>query len=165
MVFPLMGYPMILVGAVCTIAVPKISTLLSAGKLRGSTRLILRCLFVSLVIGIITTVVFWFGAEFMGTFFYKRTDLVWMIRLAGLCAPLLDTAITSTNLLISIGEENQSFRNCLLQQLILLICLILFVGIPSLHIYGYLLSISISNLLLLVMNLHYLKQKMVKSFQ
>lgn len=157
MVFPLMGYPMILIGAVCAIAVPKIATLLSAGKRHGAKRLISRCLAASFGIGLLTAVFFWNWADALGMVFYKRDDLLWMIRLAGLCAPVLDMTITSTNLLISIGEESQSFRNCLLQQLLLLICLILFVGIPALNIYGYILAVIISNLLLLTMNLRCLK--------
>lgn len=158
MVFPLMGYPMILVGATCSIVIPKVSTLLASGKRVGANRLIFRCLSTAFVIGLLTAVVFWLGADAMGMFFYKRDDLTWMIRLAGLCAPLLDVTITSTNLLISIGEESQSFRNSLLQQILLLIFLMVFVGIPALNIYGYLVAAALSNLVLLFMNLICLKR-------
>ena len=158
MVFPLMGYPMILVGATCSIVIPKVSTLLSSGKRAGAIRLIFRCLLTAFVIGLLTAAIFWLGADSMGMFFYKREDLAWMIRLAGLCAPLLNMTITSTNLLISIGEEGQSFRNSLLQQILLLIFLMVFVGIPALNIYGYLVAAALSNLVLLFMNLFCLKR-------
>jgi len=158
MVFPLMGYPMILIGAICSIVIPKVSTLLASGKSGGANRLILRCLGAAFVIGLVTGLFFWFGADVMGMFFYKRSDLGLMIRLAGLCAPILDVTIVSTNLLISIGEEGQSFRNSLLQQLLLLIFLMIFVGIPVLNIYGYFIAIACSNLILLTMNLSCLKR-------
>ncbi len=158
MVFPLMGYPMILVGATCSIVIPKVSTLLVSGKSGGANRLIFRCLLTAFVIGLLTCLAFWIGADAMGMFFYKRGDLGPMIRLAGLCAPLLDIAIVSTNLLISIGQEGQSFRNALLQQLLLLIFLMVFVGIPALNIYGYIVAIACSNLILLTMNLSCLKR-------
>lgn len=158
MVFPLMGYPMILVGATCSIVIPKVATLLSTGKNAGANRLIFRCLLTAFIIGIATSVVFWFSADAMGMLFYKRSDLGWLIRWAGLCAPMLDVTITSTNLLISIGQEGQSFRNSLLQQILLLIFLMVFVGIPSLNIYGYIAAIALSNLILLVMNLFALKR-------
>ena len=80
-----------------------------------------------------------------------------MIRMAGLCAPLLYMTATSTSLLIGIGCESQSFRNSLLQQLLLLIFLIIFTGIPALNIYGYLVSIAVSNGILLILNLRSLK--------
>ncbi len=90
----------------------------------------------------------------MGDFFYKREDLGLMIRLAGLCSPLLYVTATTNSLLISIGKEAQSFRNSLLQQLLLLIFLILFTGMPALNIYGYIAAIALSNAVLLVQNLY-----------
>ncbi len=104
----------------------------------------------ALAIGMLTGIIFWFLADEMGMFFYKRNDLTWMIRLAGLCAPLLYVTGTTTSLMISIGQEAQSFRNSLFQQLLLLICLIIFTGIPSLNIYGYIVAIAISNIVLLI---------------
>jgi len=158
MVFPLMSYPMILVGAVCSIVVPKISTMAAAGKGRYASRLISRSLRLSFVIGLVTCAVFWVFADDMGSFFYKHDDLGLMIRMAGLCAPLLYAAATSTSLLIGIGQEGQSFRNSLLQQLLLLIFLMVFTGIPALNIYGYLVAIAISNGILLILNLSALKR-------
>lgn len=157
MVFPLMAYPMILVGAACSIVVPKISTMTASGKGRFARRLIHRSLTLSFVIGIITCVVFWIFADEMGMFFYKHDDLGFMIRMAGLCTPLLYMTATTTSLLIGVGLEGQSFRNSLLQQLLLLIFLMIFTGIPTLNIYGYIVAIAISNAILLFLNLRSLK--------
>lgn len=93
----------------------------------------------------------------MGQFFYKQDNLGLMIRLAGILAPLLYMTASTTSLLIGLGCEGQSFRNSLFQQLLLLIFLIIFTGIPSLNIYGYLLSIALSNVILLFKNLHALR--------
>lgn len=157
MVFPLMAYPMILVGATCSIVVPKISTMTAAGKGRFADRLIKRSLALAFFIGILTLFIFWIFADDMGYLFYKRSDLGFMIRMAGLCSPLLYMTATSTSLLIGIGQEGQSFRNSLLQQLLLLIFLMIFTGIPSLNIYGYIVAIAISNAILLILNLYSLK--------
>lgn len=156
MVFPLMSYPMILVGSICTIVVPKISTLTAAGKEKGAERLIYRALRTSFYIGIAAALIFFFFADEMGVMFYKRNDLTLMIRLSGATAPLLYTAAASTSLLISIGHEAESFRNTLLQQLLLLIFLIIFAGMPALNIYGFLLAIALSNGVLLWKNLQVL---------
>ena len=80
-----------------------------------------------------------------------------MIRLSGICSPLLYVTAATTSLLISIGQEAQSFRNSLFQQLLLLIFLILFTGIPALNIYGYIAAAALSNAVLLVQNLYFLK--------
>ena len=157
MVFPLMTYPMILVGAACSIVVPKISTMISAKKDRYADRLIFRALALAFGIGIVTMVLFLLLADEMGLFFYKRNDLSLMIRLAGVCAPILYVTAASTSLLIGIGCEKLSFKNSLLQQLLLLIFLMIFTGIPSLNIYGYLAAIAISNIILLMLNLYSLK--------
>ncbi len=161
MVFPLMNYPMILVGSACSIVVPKIATMVASGKSRYAARLIKRSLLLALAIGCLTGLVFWFFADQMGAFFYKQDDLGWMIRLAGLCSPLLYVTAATTSLLISIGKEAQSFRNSLLQQLLLLIFLILFTGVPALNIYGYIAAIALSNTVLLAQNLYALRRSKV----
>ena len=106
-----------------------------------------------MVIGLATSVLFMFTADGMGELFYKRDDLGALIRLAGLCAPVLYLSATSTSLLISIGHESESFRNSLLQQLLLLIGLTVFTGIPQLNIYGFLLAVACSVIVLLIQNL------------
>ena len=158
MVFPLMNYPMILVGSTCSIVVPKISTMVASGKSCCAARLIRRSLLLALSIGCLTGLFFWFFADQIGEFFYKREDLGLMIRLAGLCSPLLYVTATTNSLLISVGKEAQSFRNSLLQQLLLLIFLILFTGVPALNIYGYIAAIALSNAVLLVQNLYCLRR-------
>lgn len=157
MVFPLMAYPMILIGSICNIVVPQVFTLLQDGKQVAADRLLRRCLLAALGIGVMTTLVFWLMADEMGALFYKRDDLGMLIRLSGLCAPILDVAAVSTSLLIGVGKEGQSFRSTLLQQLLLLILIILLVGVPRLNIYGYILSFGLSNGVLVVMNLYFLK--------
>ncbi len=158
MVFPLMAYPMILVGSICSIIVPQVSTLLERGKTDAAKRLIRRCLLWAGAIGLLTLVLFLVAADEMGYLFYKRDDLGLLIRVSGLCAPVLDVAAVSTSLLIAVGKESQSFRNALLQQLLLLIFIILLVGLPTLNIYGYVLSFALSNGVLVVMNLYFLKK-------
>ena len=153
MVFPLMNYPMILVGAICAIVVPKIATFIAAGKFGPARRLQRRALGWALVIGLATSVLFMFTADGMGELFYKRDDLGALIRLAGLCSPVLYLSATSTSVLISIGHEPESFRNSLLQQLLLLIGLTVFTGIPQLNIYGFLLAVACSVIVLLIQNL------------
>lgn len=158
MVFPLMAYPMILIGSICNIIVPQVSTLLEDGKRSAADRLLCRCLVAALGIGVATALIFWLGADGMGSLFYKRDDLGLLIRLSGLCAPILDVAAVSTSLLIGVGMEGQSFRSTLLQQLLLLIFIILLVGMPQLNIYGYVLSFALSNMVLVIINLYFLKE-------
>ena len=153
MVFPLMNYPMILVGAICAIVVPQIATYVAAGRRDSARRLVRRAVKLSLIIGLCTCVFFMFAADGMGQLFYKRDDLGLLIRLAGICTPFLYVTATSTSLLISVGLEPESFRNSLLQQLLLLIGLVIFTGIPCLNIYGFLLAVVCSTVVLMIQNL------------
>ena len=158
MVFPLMAYPMILIGSICSIIVPQVSTLLENGKSGAAARLMRRCLMAAFVVGLATSLVFFLTADELGNLFYKRDDLGMMIRLSGFCAPVLDVAAVSTSLLIAVGREGQSFRNALLQQLLLLIFIILLVGVPMVNIYGYIFSFALSNMVLVILNLYFLKE-------
>ena len=137
---------------------PQVSTLLEDGKHGAADRLLRRCLVAALAIGLLTALVFLIAADGLGAFFYKRDDLGLLIRLSGFCAPILDVAAVSTSLLIGVSKESQSFRNALMQQLLLLISIILLVGVPSLNIYGYILSFALSNTVLVIINLYFLKE-------
>lgn len=157
MVLPLMTYPMVLIGSICSIAVPKISAMLSVGKKKGTARMINRVLSVSFLIGMITGIILWLFSSKLGILFYHQQGLNLMIKAGAFCVPVLYIAEASSSLLISLGEEVRSFQNNLLHQLILLIVLILFTGMPVINVYGYFIAIFISHLVLLLMNIHFLK--------
>lgn len=157
MVLPLMTYPMVLIGSTCAIAVPKIAAMLSVGKKKATIRMIRRVLSLSLFIGIVTGMILWLFSSELGPLFYHQQNLELMIKTGAVCVPLLYVSEASSSLLISIGEEVRSFQTNLLHQLILLICLIIFTGIPWINVYGYFIAIFISHLVLLLQNIYFLK--------
>ncbi|MEG1067422.1 MAG: oligosaccharide flippase family protein [Anaerovoracaceae bacterium] len=154
MVFPLMAYPMIIIGSISSVIIPRMSTIISLGNEKYAKILIFKVLGIALLIGVFTSLVYFAFADQIGFFLYHRCDLTHMIRLTGLLAPLLYTANCTNSVLISMGKEHISFKNSFLQQTILLICLIIFTSIPSINIYGYIIALLISNIVLLSMNLH-----------
>lgn len=162
MVFPLMNYPMILVGSIAAISVPRVSNFVLAKKRYACKRLCQRCLSMAVLIGIGTfAVALVFGDE-MGMIFYKQYDLGPMIKLVGLFAPVVNCAAISQSLLIACGKEGAAFTNSLLSQLVLLFCLIVFTGIKSINIYGYLISVAIANMLLFLINFRELTENWQK---
>ena len=165
MVFPIMYYPMIIIGSITSVIIPRMSTIISLGNEAYAKLLIKKVLYISLLIGIITMILYCTFAEEIGFFLYKRTDLNYMIKLTGLLSPLLYTSSSSSSILISMGKERISFRNSFLQQGTLLIGLFIFTSIPAINIYGYVLALFLSNAVLLSLNLIEIRRFQIKKIQ
>lgn len=158
MVFPLMNYPMIFIGSIAAISVPKVSAFVASGKNLASKKLCQKCLVSSALVGLITFLVFGLFGNDMGILFYKENNLGHMMFLAGLFAPVINCATISQSLVIGLGKEGFAFTNTLLSQCILIICLIVLVGVREININGYLFAVAISNALLLSLNLKIIKE-------
>lgn len=153
MVLPLMSYPMIIISSVVMIMVPRLSTIIATGNRDYARRLIIKVMEISLIIGIATGIVFLLYGDALGSIIYGRDDLGLMIKLSAILVPVMYVAATSNSILISMGEEKISFRNSLLQQIILLISLRIFTSIPSVNIYGYIIGMFICHIFQLIINL------------
>lgn len=158
MVFPLMNYPMILVGSIAAVSVPRVSNFVLTENLYACKRLCKRCLAAAMLIGIGTFAIAVLLGDEMGIIFYKQYDLGPMIKLAGLFAPAVNCAAISQSLLIACGKEGAAFTDSLLSQLILLLGLFVFTGIKSVNIYGYVISAAVANVLLAVINVGKLRK-------
>lgn len=153
MVLPLMSYPMIIISSMVMIMVPRLSTIITTGNRDYARKLIIKVMGIALFIGLVTGIIFLIYGDALGVAIYGRDDLGLMISFSAILVPVMYMAATSNSILISMGEEKISFRNSLLQQIILLVSLRFFTAIKYINIYGYIIGMFICYVFQFVINL------------
>lgn len=90
--------------------------------------------------------------------FYQRDDLGKYILYAGLTAPVFFTSTTMFGILNGINKQGIILRNSLIVAALELVGLYVFTSIPSINIYGYVITLFFTSLVSLVINLYEVKK-------
>ncbi|EFG88586.1 hypothetical protein CLCAR_1808 [Clostridium carboxidivorans P7] len=94
----------------------------------------------------------------LGKLFFFRTDLGNYIRFACLCAPITYTAVTTFAILNGLGKQNIILRNSLIVSLEELVLLYVLTGISWINIYGCGISLILTSLSTLILNLYEIRK-------
>jgi stage V sporulation protein B len=150
--------PFIIIGSMLTVLVPDMSLNISRKDYWSAEERIAQVLRISCIIGISTSIVCFVIPGTLGRVFYQRNDLANMIRFsASIC---LVTFISSPTfgILNALGRQNILLRNSLINSLQNLSLTTLLAGIPALNIYGFGLSIIITSVTSLVLNIREIRK-------
>ena len=158
MAFSIIAFPMIVIGSINSLIIPELSQSLSRGEYYTSTLRIKKVLKIAFLLGLATTIICNIIPDSLGIMFFSRDDLGQYIRIASLCAPIFFTASCTFGILNGLNKQGIILRNSLITAAIELILLFIFVGIPSINILGYALTLFITSTITLVINMYEVKK-------
>ncbi len=150
--------PFIIVGSMLTVLVPEVSLNISKKDYWSAEERIAQVMRIACIIGISTAIVCMVIPETLGRLFYQRNDLGAMIRFS---APIcLITFISSPTfgILNALGKQNILLKNSMINSLQSLVLTTILSGIPQLNIYGYGLSIMLTSVTSLILNIREIKK-------
>jgi stage V sporulation protein B len=113
---------------------------------------------ISLLLGISTLVVGTCIPDSLGKMFFNRNDLGAYIKFVAFAAPIAYVSAATFGILNGLGKQKVILKNSLIVSVEELLLLYIFIGIPSVNIYGYGLSLIITSLTMLFINLHEIKK-------
>lgn len=154
MALSIITFPMIIVNSINTLLIPNLSQTLSKKDYTGATLRIKQVLKISFLIGLFTAVLSQCVSDSLGIMFFGRDDLGKMIRLSALIIPLAFVSSTMYGILNGLDKQSIILRNNIFISILEIICLFIFTGIPSINIYGYILTMLISSIVSLSINIH-----------
>lgn len=154
MALSIITFPMIIVNSINTLLIPNLSQTLSKKDYTGATLRIKQVLKISFLIGLFTAVLSQCVSDSLGIMFFGRDDLGKMIRLSALVMPLAFVSSTMYGILNGLDKQSIILRNNIFISILEIICLFIFTGIPSINIYGYILTMLISSIVSLSINIH-----------
>lgn len=158
-------FPMVVINSISTVLIPDLSQSISNKNYWAAEDRILSVLKLSLVLGLCTLMVCLAIPENLGIMFFKRYDLGSYILFASLCSPFLYMSATTYSILNALGKQGIILRNSLLVATEQIILLFILVRIPWINIYGYGLSLIITSITSLILNMFEIKKFFYLSFK
>ncbi len=150
--------PFIIVGSIMTVLIPDMSLSISKKDLWSTERRISQVLKISFLVGLGTLIISLCIPQKLGMLFYSRDDLGVMIKTAGICSFISYAACASYGILNALGKQNVNLRNSLIVSVEGLVLVFILTGIPALNIYGYGVSIILTSITGLVINLYEIRK-------
>lgn len=147
-------FPMLVVNSMSTILIPDISQSVSNKDYWATEDRIKTVLKISFLLGLSTMLLCTTIPDSLGMLFFKRDDLGKYILFSSLAAPFLYPSATTFGILNGLGKQGKLLRNSLIVSIEEIILLFFLIGIPSINIYGYALSLMITSLTTLFLNVN-----------
>lgn len=157
-------FPMLVIGAMITVLIPNLSQSISKKDFFSLENRITQVLEISFLLGISTLAICFTIPDSLGKLFYNRNDLGPYIKFAALSAPLIFPCITTYGILNGIGKQGILLKNSIIVSIIEVFLLFLLTGIPVINIYGLGITLIITSIIGLTLNLHEIKKKCYLNF-
>ncbi len=145
--------PYIIIGSMLTVLVPELSLHISKKDYWSAESRIAQVMRLACAIGAATAIVCLIIPSTLGQVFYNRGDLGDMIRFSSIICLISYIASPTFGILNALGQQTILLKNSIIISVESLVLIIMLVGIPSLNIYGYGLSIIIISITALFINI------------
>lgn len=154
MALAIIYFPLIVVNSLSTVIIPDISKKLSR-KSNISTR-INEVMKICFILGISTAIICFVCPDILGNLFFKRTDISSYIKIAAISAPFMYCHYCTYSILNGIGKQKIILISSIATALIELVLIFFLIGIPSINIYGYGISLVLTSIIGLAFNLYFI---------
>lgn len=158
MALTIVFFPIIVINSISVILIPDLSQSLSKKDYWTMNKRISEVLHISLLLGISALIISTTIPDSLGMMFFKRSDLGSYVKFTALCAPITYVSATTFGILNGLGRQKIILRNSLIVSLQELVFIYVFVGLPSINIYGYGISILFTGITSLCLNIHEIRK-------
>ncbi|WP_416176389.1 stage V sporulation protein B [Clostridium sp.] len=147
-------FPTTILNSISIVLIPDLSEKLSAKDYFSIENRISQVLKISAILGIVTMIICFCFPDYLGQLFYKRDDIGKYIKFISLCAPISFMSVATFGILNGLGKQNIILRNSILVSIEDLILIYILTGIHSLNIYGCGISLLITSITSLTLNMY-----------
>ena len=147
-------FPTVIVGSISTLLIPDLSQTMNKKDFYSAALRIKEVLRISILLGFSTLAICNAIPKELGFMFFKRQDLGPFIAFASLCAPFTYCSFTTYSILNGISKQNIILRNSIIGALIEISSLYILASIPSINIFGYGISLMVTAIVTLTLNLY-----------
>ena len=151
-------FPIMIVASMSIVLVPDISQSLSKKDYFGLQNRIEGVLRFSVLVGVATLIVCLCIPKELGMLFFNRSDLGDYIKFSAISAPFVYASVTTFSILSGLGKQKAILQVSILTSLEELILLYILAGIPSINIYSFGISLTITCITTVILNLIVIKE-------
>lgn len=164
MALSIIFFPLIVVSSISIVLIPDISQNVSKKDSYALQKRITDVIKISFLLGISTLVICFSIPDSLGQLFYNRLDLGLFIKIAALSSPFTYVSVTTFSILNGLGKQGILLRNSLIISVEEVILLYILTGIPSINILGYGISLIITSLTAVILNIYEIYKHIYISF-
>ena len=146
-------FPSVIISAISTIIVPEISGSLATKDFFKVEKRIGDVIRVSLYLGLATLIICSIIPKELGILFFNKASIYKYIFTAALCCPLYFTLYTTYGVMSGIGKQKDILLNSLIISILDIIILYIFGGISWINIYAYAITLFLTSLVGVILNL------------
>ncbi len=144
--------PYIIISSMLTVLVPELAMRISKKDFWSAEERIIQVLRIASIVGISTAMICLKLPETLGILFYGRNDLTDMIRFSAPICLIMFVSLPTFGILNALGKQNIFLKHSLIHSLQSLLLTFVLAAIPGLNIYGHGLSIMLTYLTSLILN-------------
>lgn len=152
-------FPLVIIFSISLVLIPDIAESMEKKDYINLEERIHQVLRISLLLGIATLIICFSMPDSLGKLFFGRDDLGTYIKFAALSAPFTYLSATTFSILNGLGRQGILLRNSIIVAVEELILLYALTSIPSINILGYGLSLMITSLTSVIINLQDIKKR------
>lgn len=146
-------FPSVIISAISTIIVPEISGSLAIKDFFKVEKRIGDVIRLSLYLGLATLIICSIIPKELGTLFFDKPSINKYIFTAALCCPLYFTLYTTYGIMSGIGKQRDILINSLIISILDIVILYIFGGISWINIYAYAITLFLTSLVGVILNL------------
>jgi stage V sporulation protein B len=158
MAMTIIFFPLIVVNSMSTILVPDLSQTMDRKDYYAMENRIMQVIKIAFLLGMCTLVICISIPDSLGKLFFNRSDLGSYIRFASLSAPITFTSATTFGILNGLGKQGILLRNSLIVSVLEVVLLYIFTGISNINIFGFGITLIITSVIILIINIYEIRQ-------
>ena len=151
-------FPIMIVTSLNIVLIPDISQSLSKKDYFSLQTRIESVLRFSFLVGVSTFVICSIIPDYLGKLFFNRMDIINYIKFSAMSAPFVFVSITTYSILSGLGKQTAILKISILTSVEELILLYILTAIPWINIYSYGISLTISCITSIILNIIEIKK-------
>ncbi|AEB75498.1 stage V sporulation protein B [Clostridium botulinum] len=164
MALTIIFFPLVVITSMSIVLIPDIAETVERKDYMVLEERLKQVIKISFLIGISTLIICFSISTPLGKLLFARDDLGTYIKFAAISAPFTYVSSTTFSILNGLGKQGVLLRNSLIVAIEELVLLYVLTSIPSINILGYGLSLLITSITSLIMNMHEIKKKCYMEF-
>ena len=158
MALAIVYFPLVIVNSLSTVIIPDLSRKISKRDFSNMNTRINEVIKICFMLGISTIIICYTCPRLLGEMFFNRSDLAEFIKIASLASPFMYCHFCTYSILNGLGKQKIIVVGSLSTAIIEILLIYFLIAIPSINIYGYGLSLIITSIIGLLINLYFIGQ-------
>lgn len=158
MALAIVYFPLVIVNSLSTVIIPDLSRKISQKDFASINSRVNEVIKICFMLGISTIIICFTCPRLLGELFFNRSDLAEFIKIASIASPFMYAHYCTYSILNGLGRQKVILVSSLTTAIIEIGLIFFLIGIPSINIYGYGISLVLTSIIGLIINLYFIGQ-------